>query len=110
MGDKAKAKKAFSVGSVANAQKALMESGPMSASFTVYADFPTYKSGVYSHTSGSELGGHAVALYGWGVENGQKYWLMKNSWTAAWGDHGFFKVIRGTNDCGIEEDLSGTTF
>jgi len=108
--DKAKAKKAFSVGSVANAQKALMESGPMSASFTVYADFPTYKSGVYSHTSGSELGGHAVALYGWGVENGQKYWLLKNSWTAAWGDHGFFKVIRGTNDCGIEEDLSGTTF
>jgi len=108
--DKKQAKKAFSARGVLQAQKALMETGPLSASFTVYADFPTYKSGVYQHTSGSELGGHAVVLLGWGTEDGKDYWLLKNSWTAEWGDNGFFKVIRGSNDCGIESDFSGTNF
>ena len=29
-----------------------MTHGPLSVAFTVYGDFPTYKSGVYKHTSG----------------------------------------------------------
>eukprot|EP00756_Hemistasia_phaeocysticola_P034400 Hpha_TRINITY_DN16518_c3_g1::TRINITY_DN16518_c3_g1_i4::g.134213::m.134213/K01363/CTSB; cathepsin B len=108
--DKAKAAKSFGVSGVAGAQQALMETGPIAATFTVYADFPTYKSGVYKHTSGSALGGHAVVLIGWGTENGQDYWLLKNSWTAKWGDEGFFKIVRGSNDCGIESEFSGVTF
>ena len=28
---------------------------------------------------------------------------MANSWNADWGDDGFFKIIRGRNECGIEE-------
>jgi len=32
--------------------------------FTVYADFESYKSGVYVHKSGSALGGHAVKIIG----------------------------------------------
>lgn len=108
--DKATAKKSFSARGVANAQQALMETGPLAASFTVYADFPTYTSGVYKHTSGQELGGHAVVLLGWGTEDGKDYWLLKNSWTDKWGDKGFFKVVRGTNDCGIESGLCGMNF
>jgi len=34
-----------------------MTNGPVEASFEVYDDFPTYKSGVYHHTSGAALGG-----------------------------------------------------
>ncbi len=75
--------------------------------FTVYADFPSYKSGVYQHVSGSELGGHAIKILGWGVENGTPYWLVANSWNEDWGDKGFFKILRGKNECGIESSIVG---
>ena len=37
-------------------QVELMTNGPAEAAFTVYEDFPNYKSGVYQHTSG-KVGG-----------------------------------------------------
>jgi len=48
-------------------QTEIMTHGPVEAAFTVYNDFLTYKSGVYHHTSGSALGGHAIKIVGWGV-------------------------------------------
>jgi cathepsin B len=83
----------------------LMKHGPIEAAFTVYDDFPLYKSGVYKHTSQTALGGHAVKMIGWGVEGGVKYWLVANSWNTDWGDNGYFKIIRGINECGIESEL-----
>jgi cathepsin B len=82
----------------------LMKHGPIEVDFTVYADFVQYKTGVYQHVAGEALGGHAVKMLGWGVENGTPYWLLANSWNTDWGDNGFFKIIRGKNHCGIEED------
>lgn len=58
----------------------IMKNGPVEAAFTVYSDFPSYKSGVYQHVSGDQLGGHAIKIIGWGVEDGTKYWLVANSW------------------------------
>lgn len=82
-----------------------MTHGPVEAAFTVYNDFLTYKSGVYRHTSGAALGGHAIKIVGWGVENGTPYWLVANSWNEDWGDKGFFKILRGKNECGIEGEI-----
>lgn len=82
-----------------------MTNGPVEAAFTVYNDFLTYKSGVYRHTSGSALGGHAIKILGWGVEDGTPYWLVANSWNEDWGDKGFFKILRGKNECGIEGQI-----
>jgi cathepsin B len=53
---------------VSKIQTEIMTHGPVEAAFTVYADFPTYKSGVYHHTTGSALGGHAIKIVGWGVD------------------------------------------
>jgi cathepsin B len=86
-------------------QKEIMLNGPVEGAFTVYEDFPTYKSGVYQHKTGSALGGHAIRVLGWGVQNGTPYWLCANSWNTDWGDKGFFKILRGKNECGIEEDI-----
>jgi len=87
-------------------QNAIMQEifthGPVETSFSVYQDFITYKSGVYKRTSNVFLGGHAVKIIGWGDENGVKYWLVANSWNTNWGDKGYFKIRRGTNECNIE--------
>ena len=61
-----------------------------------------YKSGVYQHLEGIEIGGHAVRLLGWGEENGFPYWLAANSWNYDWGDAGTFKILRGSDHLGIE--------
>jgi len=83
----------------------IMQHGPVEAAFTVFSDFPTYKSGVYQHVTGEELGGHAIKILGWGVEDGVKYWLVANSWNSDWGDKGFFKILRGSDHCGIESEV-----
>ena len=108
--DKTKASKAYSINGVDKIMSDIAQNGPVSAAFTVYADFPTYKSGVYKHTTGQALGGHAVEIIGYGTENGEDYWLVKNSWNEQWGDAGTFKILRGSNECGIEDDISAVTF
>jgi len=86
-----------------------MTNGPVEAAFTVYADFLTYKSGVYKHVTGSVLGGHAVKILGWGVESGTPYWLVANSWNEDWGAKGLFKILRGSDECGIESEITAGT-
>jgi len=49
------------------------------------------------------LGGHAIKVLGWGVENNINYWLCANSWNNSWGDQGFFKIKQG--DCGIDNGM-----
>jgi cathepsin B len=100
--DKHKASKIYAVTGESNMMNEIMTHGPIEAAFTVYDDFLTYKSGVYQHTSGAYLGGHAIRVLGWGVEQGKKYWLVANSWNEDWGDKGYFKILKGTNECGIE--------
>jgi len=74
--------------------------GPVQTGFTVYSDFMTYHSGVYHHTSGNQLGGHAVKIVGWGVAGSDPYWIVANSWGTGWGLNGFFWM--GQNQCNFE--------
>ncbi|UYV64289.1 ctsb [Cordylochernes scorpioides] len=80
----------------------ILRHGPIEVAINVYDDLLTYKSGVYRHISQNQLGGRALKLIGWGVENGVKYWLCANSWNAYWGDKGYIKIQRGVDECGIE--------
>lgn len=62
--------------------------------------------GVYQHVTGKALGGHAIRILGWGKENGVDYWLVANSWNTDWGNNGLFKILRGSNHCGIENEIT----
>merc|ERR1712188_277502 len=88
-------------------QKAIMAGGPMEVAFTVYADFENYASGIYHHVSGEPVGGHAVKVVGWGVEDGTKYWKIANSWNPYWGEKGYFRIKFGEG--GIDDQAVGSS-
>ena len=92
---KCKASSAKEAQGPAAIQSEIFTNGPVETGFTVYEDFISYKSGVYIHTTGKALGGHAVKIIGWGVENGVKYWLIANSWGTTWGENGLFRIQFG---------------
>uniref|UniRef100_A0A224YDF6 Cathepsin B n=1 Tax=Rhipicephalus zambeziensis TaxID=60191 RepID=A0A224YDF6_9ACAR len=79
--------------------------GPVQAGLDIYDDFHSYKRGVYRTHCTKSRGGHIVRILGWGTENGVPYWLAANSWNVFWGDQGYFKILRGNNECGIEEHI-----
>ena len=84
-------------------QLELIRGGPGVVSFLVTNDFFSYSSGVYTPSpSASPVGGHAVALVGWGVDSGKPYWIVQNSWGPGWGENGFFRIVRGQDACSIE--------
>lgn len=101
-----KSTSAYSVSGEKNIMQELYDNGSVEASFTVYEDFLSYKSGIYQYVAGSYLGGHAIKIIGWGVENGVKYWICVNSWNEEWGENGIFRIIRGENECGIEGSIN----
>ena len=85
-------------------QLELIRGGPGVVSLMVVNDFFGYSSGVYTPSAtATEVGGHAVALVGWGVDSAAgPYWIVQNSWGAGWGENGFFRIVRGQDTCTIE--------
>jgi len=83
-------------------QMEVMKGGPVETAFTVYQDFFSYTSGIYTHQYGGVAGGHAVKIVGWGNQSGTNYWIVANSWGATWGMSGFFWIEFG--QCGIDTD------
>lgn len=85
-------------GKPADIKEQLVSRGPVCACFVVYADFFSYRSGIYKHVSGEQRGGHCVTIVGYNDSAG--YWICKNSWGKGWGMDGFFNI--GYGECGID--------
>ena len=66
--------------------------------------FQFYTSGVLDSTNCGTNLDHAVLAVGYGTENGQEYWLVKNSWNTSWGDEGYIKlaIVDGEGICGVQ--------
>mmetsp|Transcript_2442 Transcript_2442/g.3650 ORF Transcript_2442/g.3650 Transcript_2442/m.3650 type:complete len:241 (-) Transcript_2442:159-881(-) len=72
-----------------------------------------YKSGVYNAALCETNIDHAVLAVGYGTENGEDYYLVKNSWGSTYGENGYIKIGRtgGANEeqggsCGILKQSS----
>ena len=84
----------------------LYNAGPISISFQVISGFRDYVSGVYGVNNCGKTTqdvNHAVLATGYGTENGKKFWNVKNSWGATWGNNGYFKIAREENMCAVAQ-------
>eukprot|EP01028_Stygiella_incarcerata_P006451 TRINITY_DN2623_c0_g1_i1.p1 TRINITY_DN2623_c0_g1~~TRINITY_DN2623_c0_g1_i1.p1 ORF type:complete len:392 (-),score=79.50 TRINITY_DN2623_c0_g1_i1:37-1212(-) len=64
-----------------------------------------YSSGIlpFSVCGASSRPNHAVVVVGYGTDNGNDYWLVRNSWGPYWGENGYFRLERSTsaNTCNM---------
>lgn len=99
-----------SLSGISTYQSHLQSNGPLQACFTVYNNFYTFFSahpnGIYTSAANGVVGGHCVKMIGWGTDGSTDYWTFTNSWDTTWGDSGYFRMKRGTDLCGIEDQIS----
>lgn len=85
--------------------KEIATRGPITCGLCVTPAFEAYASGVFVDDSGCTEEDHAISIAGYGVTaDGQKYWIGRNSWGTYWGEAGWFRLARGTNNLGVEEN------
>lgn len=67
--------------------------------------FEHYGGGILQkHQCGSAVD-HAALVVGYTPT----YWILKNSWGTSWGEHGYIRIARGHNVCGINSYASFAT-
>ncbi|KAF7633978.1 Pept_C1 domain-containing protein [Meloidogyne graminicola] len=94
---------------IQNIMNEIAANGPVVAIFQIYSDFYAHKGGVYFRSWNAQpRENHVIEIIGYGTQvcNGVEtpYWLCKNSWGYNFGENGFFKIRRGTNENGIDRN------
>jgi C1A family cysteine protease len=89
-----------------NLKHNLLSFGPIPVGIdTQSLNFELYSGGIMDGSHCGKDVDHAVAVVGYT----QDYWIIKNSWGDMWGEHGYFKLKKGTNACGINSYSSFIT-
>ncbi|CAL9147323.1 oryzain alpha chain-like [Musa acuminata AAA Group] len=72
-------------------------------------EFQLYQSGIFTGRCGTKLD-HGVVAVGYGTQNGEDYWIVRNSWGGDWGEAGYIRMERNLNTstgkCGIAMEAS----
>lgn len=79
--------------------------GPLAISVDASA-WGEYETGVFDGCNQTNPDiDHAVQLVGYGTtDDGLDYWLVRNSWSPAWGENGYIRLLRTPNKlrCGVD--------
>lgn len=78
--------------------------GPIVCNIAITSEFEAYTGGIFMDHSGATAANHQVEIVGYGSNSvtGVKYWIARNSWGTAFGEQGWFRIIRGVNNLGVE--------
>ncbi|NXP28825.1 CATL1 protein, partial [Scytalopus superciliaris] len=92
-------------GSEGALQQAVATVGPVAVAVDA-STFQFYKSGIFSCRFGSRSTNHAMLAVGYGTAHGDghnaSYWILKNSWSEAWGEQGYMFLLKDAgNQCGV---------
>ena len=71
--------------------------GPVSTAVDA-TSWQTYSSGILSNCQGKKLD-HGVLIVGYAPG----YWILKNSWGINWGESGYIRIARGSNQCLLQD-------
>lgn len=85
---------------------ALYHVGPLSIAIdATLHDFYFYSAGLYDDTnclSGVDDLDHIVLAVGYGTsKNGERYTIVRNSWSNHWGEEGYIRMSQASNVCGV---------
>jgi cathepsin L len=80
--------------------EALVLRGPIAVSVDA-TNWHLYEAGIYDGCNYADniTINHAVQLVGYGTEGNTPYWIIRNSWSAGFGENGYIRLLRDSN-CG----------
>jgi KDEL-tailed cysteine endopeptidase len=77
------------------------------------ATFQLYSGGIITSIMCGTSLDHGVLVVGYGEDEGQLYWTVKNSWGDSWGEDGYVRIgrtddptVNGDGVCGIAMQAS----
>lgn len=82
--------------------------GPATVAVDGSHSWQSYRGGIlFPESCSSHLrdADHEVVVVGLGIsQDGYKYWIVKNQWSADWGEDGYIRLLYGHNTCGLAND------
>lgn len=97
-------------GNITAVKTAIYKHGPVAVSIDAsHKTFSFYSNGIYYEPKCANKPGqldHAVLAVGYGVLQGETYWLIKNSWSTYWGNDGYILMAMKDNNCGVATEAT----
>ncbi|XP_063003379.1 procathepsin L-like [Elgaria multicarinata webbii] len=87
-------------------EQAVAKFGPVSVALDSRSkQFQFYKSGIFYSPWGGDVLNHAMLVVGYITSRkggkSKDYWILKNSWSQNWGEKGYMRLAKGSNQCGV---------
>jgi len=83
------------------------KNGPLSIAVDA-TSWQTYTGGIMTNCQSTQVD-HGVLIVGFDDANSTPYWIVKNSWGPTWGEEGYIRVKKGSDECLITYDPTSST-